>query len=152
MIQLRKFQWFFMLTQIHLAVLRVDLNMIHLVSHTQLLADTNYQQKLSKYQCLHTLNSLIIMEFFLFCLRKFSQLQVFDRKLQSSLSMSFFLLLLLLRHFVKFSSWMRNLESLIVVKKTGKSYLGQENRKILSWMRKPECLILDKKTRKSYLG
>ena len=65
--------------------------------------------------------------------------------------MSFFLLLLC-RDFVKFLSWIRKPESLILDKITGKSHLGWENRKVLSWIRKPESLILDKKTGESYLG
>ena len=87
---------------------------------------------------------------------------VFDREVPSSLSMTFLILpLLLLRRFVKFSSWMRNLEnlmldknseSLILDKKTKKSHLGYENQKVSFWIRKPKSLILDKKTGKSYLG
>ena len=69
----------------------------------------------------------------------------FDRELRSGLSMSFILLLLLLlRHAFR--------QILILDKKTGKSYLGQENQKVLYWIRKPESLILDEKTGKSYLG
>ena len=52
-----------------------------------------------------------------------------DREVPSGLSMSFFLL----RDFVKFSSWMRNPESLMLDKNS-------------------ESLILDKNTRKSHLG
>ena len=54
-------------------------------------------------------------------IRQGVRMDIFDRELRSGLSMSFFLLLL---HSVKFSSWMKNPESLMLDQKSGKYYLG----------------------------
>ena len=51
-------------------------------------------------------------------------------------------------HFVNFLYEIRGEESLILDKKTEKSYLGKENWKVLSYMREPKCL--QEKYRKSY--
>ena len=48
-------------------------------------------------------------------------------------------------HSVKFLSWIRKPESLILDEKTRKFNLAYENQKVLFWIRKPESLMLYKK-------
>ena len=48
--------------------------------------------------------------------------------------------------------WIRNRESLIVDKKTWKSYLGKDNLKVLSWIRNPKSLILHERIQKSFIS